>query len=265
MVSNNDLNNDYGLAKMHEDLLDALIVLDKICRSNQICYTLHGGTLLGAERNHHFIPWDDDADVAMTSQNYNKFKKIVNEDKTLNGYYLDEQTLWVPRFVKQVGQDCVCVDILLWDYISENKILQRLKINLLRMIQGTLKEDIQLESFSLIEKCLLIITFLMGRPFKKATKVRLLNTIGTKLFVGKKKFIHRYNDSFRGITYILDRAYMEDYTDIEFEGIKLMVNKRYHEFLIAEYGPDYITPPDIKDRHPLHEKIRESIRINRNT
>jgi hypothetical protein len=38
-----------------------------------------------------------------------------------------------------------------------------------------------------------------------------------------------------------------------------MVNKRYHEFLVMEYGKNYMTPPRVEDRHPGHEQIRKSI------
>ena len=52
---------------------------------------------------------------------------------------------------------------------------------------------------------------------------------------------------------------MDEYTEIELEGKNYMANKRYHEFLVMEYGKDYMTPPPVKDRHPGHVKFRKSI------
>lgn len=59
-------NESYGLEHIHQILLQAVLKFDEVCRTNGISYALHGGTLLGAERNNKFIPWDDDFNVSMT-------------------------------------------------------------------------------------------------------------------------------------------------------------------------------------------------------
>ena len=70
----------YDLTKVHEINLKILKEIDRICRKYKIKYMLDGGTLLGAVRHKGFIPWDDDADIAFTRNNYEAFLKVVRRE-----------------------------------------------------------------------------------------------------------------------------------------------------------------------------------------
>ncbi len=67
------------IEKLHAVSFKMLLDLDRVCKANDIQYVISDGTLLGAVRHKDFIPWDDDADVSMTRENYDKFCKVADQ------------------------------------------------------------------------------------------------------------------------------------------------------------------------------------------
>jgi len=55
-------------------------IFHKICEENNLIYSAFGGTLLGTIRHGTMIPWDDDIDVSMPREDYNKLIRIVKKD-----------------------------------------------------------------------------------------------------------------------------------------------------------------------------------------
>ena len=80
------------LRKAQLIMLDMLIEFDAICKKHQLQYWLDSGTLLGAVRHQGFIPWDDDIDVSMPIEDYNKFLKIANSELSSEIFFQTSQT-----------------------------------------------------------------------------------------------------------------------------------------------------------------------------
>ena len=68
-----------SLDQIQEKLFEVLKIVDKFCNENGIKYYIIGGTLLGAIRHQDFIPWDDDIDIAMEREEYERFISISNQ------------------------------------------------------------------------------------------------------------------------------------------------------------------------------------------
>jgi lipopolysaccharide cholinephosphotransferase len=80
------------LKKLHDVLIEILDEFVCVCEENNLTYFLIAGTLLGAARHKGFIPWDDDIDVAMPRNDYEKFLEIYDKIKETNYYVLSHLT-----------------------------------------------------------------------------------------------------------------------------------------------------------------------------
>ena len=80
------------LRKAQLIMLDMLIEFDAICKKHQLQYWLDSGTLLGAVRHQGFIPWDDDIDLSMPIEDYNKFIKIAKSELSSEIFFQTSQT-----------------------------------------------------------------------------------------------------------------------------------------------------------------------------
>lgn len=72
-------------------MLELLQELDRVCKKLNIRYFLFAGTLLGAVRHQGFIPWDDDLDVLMFREDYERFLKEANSVLDGQRFYLQKE------------------------------------------------------------------------------------------------------------------------------------------------------------------------------
>lgn len=77
-----------NLSALHESLYKMLVDFDSLCKAKNIEYWIDAGTLLGAVRHGGFIPWDDDIDICMSRENYERFLTLDSNDLPRNRYVI---------------------------------------------------------------------------------------------------------------------------------------------------------------------------------
>lgn len=90
------------MQRLRATLLELLQVVDAFCEERGITYFLEGGSALGAARHQGFIPWDDDADVGMLREDYERFIREA-EHGLPEGYSLrtfENTPGYAPMFAK---------------------------------------------------------------------------------------------------------------------------------------------------------------------
>lgn len=128
---------------LHNELYDILGEIIRICRKYDINYFIIGGTAIGAYYDKGILPWDDDLDIGMTRENYNRFLKLavkeLSKDYFLSWYETDihtpfyyaklkkNNTLFVEEKYKNIKMHHgIFVDIFPFDRIPNNRIIRNI-------------------------------------------------------------------------------------------------------------------------------------------
>ena len=88
------------LDEIHAELMEQLRDITRVCQAHGIEYNMMCGSLLGAVRHKGFIPWDDDIDLLMTREEFEKFRRVYPRecDRKFELTYLNT---WTPRVMNR--------------------------------------------------------------------------------------------------------------------------------------------------------------------
>lgn len=251
-------------AEIHEQLLKVLNAFHTICIENDIPYSLHAGTLIGAVRENGFIPWDDDADVSLTRNGYKRFLEVVG-DYTNDIVSFDRYSNKIPVLVlAEPGKQKVSLDIFVYDCISEKKFGKKAKILGLVFFTALTKTEKQMRISKQREHnrkkwqtVLFKVAYILGKPFSQEKKVKAMEKFAEKRFNGNGSLVTRTNDQYEGLFTINRKEILDSYVMHPFEDTEFMILENYDELLRAGYG-DYMTPKRMDDVHKkIHEIFRE--------
>ena len=246
---------------VHNSLLESLNAFDAFCRQHDIRYSLYGGTLLGAVREHGFIPWDDDADVIMTRDNYTKLLSALSS--TDADYCIKGK---VKKQFCKIEDDRFWVDIFICDYISEIGVFQKIKLLLLTALDIMYRDSesmklSNLSQYSRLKQILYRIIYTVGQLFPKKWVAHCYTNVSEKWLQGKKELMFRSNDQYAGRALVFPAARMNEHIQVPFENLMLPVSNRYHDFLVQSYGENYLIPVQEDRITQVHNLVRSDQKI----
>lgn len=104
---------DSVLHQRHQQALYVILQeFDRVCKTLKIPYVLFAGTLLGAVRHKGFVPWDDDVDVMMLREDYDRFLREADSVLNQEGFFLQKEFSehWPMFFSKLRMNNTTCLE-----------------------------------------------------------------------------------------------------------------------------------------------------------
>lgn len=248
--------------------IEILREIDFICRKYNIKYFLVGGSLLGAVRHRGFIPWDDDLDVGMLRNDYEKFRSVCSKelsDQYVYQSYAEEKashyifdkirikdTIFSTKFSAKFDiENGVFLDILVYDQTSNIKTIQKIHIALIQLWKRAInvkwvnypRKNIHYRLTKVLLPVMRKIPFIwfhnvfekILRAFNGTESDFLIDGVGMNLKRGP-----------------FPKKWFDQIIYVDFENMKVPIPKNYHEYLTHWYGEKYMEVPVISKRSSGH-------------
>lgn len=262
------MNKELEIEELKKIELDILCFIDDVCQKNNINYSLAGGTLLGAVRHKGFIPWDDDIDILMVRDQYEKFMDIMsnlndekyslisfknNEDYgNLFSKVVDKTTTIVEEYAKAVKGMGVYVDIFPVDNLGNskeeaNKNLSKIKFKKYLGVAWNWKHFYINKSRGFFRQIPRFIFFVLSRFHnikKDCSKIEKRFVNCSDEFMGSICGVY-------GNKEIMPKKVFDNYTLLDFENRQFKVIEGYKDYLTSLYG-DYMKLPPVEKRVTHH-------------
>ena len=263
------------LRELQLALLEVLSDVINLCEENNLRYYAFGGTCLGAVRHSGFIPWDDDIDIAMPREDYNKLLSIAEEKlpphyKVISGYTrsifslciakihnlnntrIGPAVIDIPEVYSGVSIDIMPLDGIMQDSKERNRYIKRL--GRMELINSRLRFFTKAHGIKgvVLNPIMYCANKLVSQKAKMKYFEKCVATESRYPFDCSDMLMHSGFVSCRRNKVLIPRKCFEEWIYMDFESIKIRVPKEYDLYLRLYYGDDYMTPPPESERE-YHE------------
>ena len=259
------MSAEKSIKEVQAKILEVMKYIDELCRKNGITYYIMGGTALGAVRHGGFIPWDDDLDIGMPRDDYEKFMQVAKSELS-EKYYLQntdtESEYWL-TFAKIRKNNTVFeepsvagmsdkihkgifVDIFPFDYVKKNSgVFVHLQFILSKAIIETMyyKAGVYSTKASLNYKTLDSVLNMLSMRMLSKLQSKIASAQNRK----KSKYLADLNSSRKYLAAIYPISYFLPVQDGDFAGKKFKIPNDYDTYLKMVYG-DYMKLPKEEER-----------------
>lgn len=262
---------DEELKQIQSKSLDIVKYTAELCKEHDVKFFLYGGSVIGALREHGFVPWDDDMDIKFTPPEYEKFRKVWEEyadkerftfweqgkghnDHTLSASIRDNNTTFITdSTVNYDVNQGLAVDVGVCEACAKTKIGE-----IVQMVSGA--------GMGLFKAGR--VPARKGKLVKTAAKIILgvFRTENSQYYMWRffEKIAKAPNKHYDTAEYVKElgmfpklkfrREWFDDIKWVPFEDTELPVPIGAEEYLQARYG-NYMELPPEKDRHPEHRIV----------
>ena len=255
--------------KMQLIQLDLLVELDRVCRKYDINYVIEAGTMLGAVRHKGYIPWDDDADVVMLREDYEKFKSLSHELNPDIAFFQDHTTdpyyRWGYAKIRRTGTEYIrigqehmkyktgiCIDVFPLDDVPGCLIGQVFQDFFCYCCRKILWSEAGKHSahglkkiwFKLLSHIPSETVFRWLSVYSQKSRNDSPNLVRALCFTAPGKYYYRHPMKER---FGMPKKWITERAEYEFEG-KMLYGSKDYDTVLKYYYKDYMKLPPLSER-----------------
>lgn len=261
-----DLSNykKIALPEIQEIMIARLKEVIDFLDKNNIDYFATYGTALGAFRHKGFIPWDDDIDLGMTRENYNRFLKIAkqleNDHFIILGHHFSKHiehgltkigikgTYCPQRCLKKNYDTHFHIDIFPYDSVPSEPNKTKKIARQTQKIKNALYFKTRKKSSTHLKSFILFLYQAILSPFTSKSLAKRLDDLAQKYneVEPHSKYVVDIMAAYPYERQTVSRTYVENTILTDFSNIKIKVPNPCDKFLEQIYGPNFMTPSGMR-------------------